>query len=160
MLNEDDAWSLEGSRRRDALLKEELVSRYVPFLARVLAPRGGLTLAILYGSRARGDYATWSDTDLLVCSPAFEGVRILDRTDILETERFSGAIEIVCYTPAEASMMLERCNPTMLDALNEGIVLHEDGRVLDQLREQFGRLKATGILTRVHDGERPYWKVS
>lgn len=160
MENEHDPWSSFASRRRDASLRDELVSSYVPFIVEALAPRGGTSFIILYGSRARGDYAFWSDTDLVVCSPAFEHVRVLDRTDILEPWRFSGAMEIVCYAPGEAERALDRSNPTMLDALEEGVVLHQDGDLLDRLHATFSRLKATRAVQRVDAVKGMRWKLA
>ena len=39
--------------------------------------------AYLFGSYARGDWLEESDVDLIVVSPGFEGVRWLDRLDLV-----------------------------------------------------------------------------
>ena len=61
--------------------------------------------AYLFGSYARGDWLEESDVDLIVVSPDFEGVRWLDRLDLvaklwlrLGLEKW---VEVFPYTPAE-----------------------------------------------------------
>jgi predicted nucleotidyltransferase len=138
----------------------DLENHYIPFINKLLLPRGGIDFVVLYGSRARGDYSAWSDTDLIVCSPAFEGVRYLDRVDLLHVEEFNGALEIICYTPVDARLTLENRNPTMLDALHEGIVLHKNGPLLDELRNEFRGLKERKIIIRETFKGKPCWRIN
>ncbi len=59
--------------------------------------------AILFGSRARGDYLDDSDYDILLVSPAFEGVFFTKRISGLYKfwKYFPLNIEPLCYTPEE-----------------------------------------------------------
>lgn len=61
---------------------------------------------ILFGSRARGDHFKDSDYDLLVISPAFEGVRFGERmARVFDLwDQYPAEIEPLCYTPAEFEM--------------------------------------------------------
>jgi hypothetical protein len=112
------------------------------------AGAGGLTFAILYGSRARGDFSWHSNIDLVICSPAFENVRVLDRFDIISGCSITGmfVIEAVSYSPREAIDALDAGRRTILDALQEGVVLIDDGSVLPALCERFEALKAAGSI--------------
>ena len=80
---------------------------------------------ILFGSRARGDYKPWSDYDILVIADFEE--RYLDRIKvILDLLSDVGIpVEPHPYTLAEAKEMLRKGNPTIVDALLEGVVLYE-----------------------------------
>jgi len=80
---------------------------------------------ILFGSRAREDYKPWSDYDILIVGDFKE--RYLDRIKmILEVlDDVKLPIEPHPYTLAEAREMLRKGNPTIVDALSEGIVLYE-----------------------------------
>ena len=58
---------------------------------------------ILFGSRARGDAREWSDYDLLLISPSFEGVRDHDRL-VHAGQLMLGTgldIDTICLTPEE-----------------------------------------------------------
>lgn len=57
---------------------------------------------VLFGSRARGDARAWSDVDIMVVSPAFEGKLAGHRA----APFYLGwdidiPVEFVCYTPEE-----------------------------------------------------------
>jgi hypothetical protein len=86
--------------------------------------------------------------DLVICSPAFEGVRILDRTDLFSTCEISVAIEPICFTPQEAIRALDKGRLTLLDALQDGLTLFDDNSLLSTLRERFEDLKARGCIKR------------
>lgn len=82
--------------------------------------------AIAFGSVARGDADEWSDLDLLVVA----------RTDRPFLERFKGfagvydvwpRLDLLVYTPQELQRMVEEENPFILEALREGVVVHEAG---------------------------------
>jgi len=99
---------------------------------------------ILFGSRARGDHVPWSDYDVLIIAD-FK-LSYLDRIGkILESlGRLKPFIEPHPYTLNEALNMLKKGNATIFDALDEGIILHEDGRCT-KLRELFVELKEKGM---------------
>ena len=57
---------------------------------------------ILFGSRARGTAGEWSDLDVVVVSPAFEGQRFIDRGPaVLRDLGCPALLEPICYTPEE-----------------------------------------------------------
>ncbi|MEM3392005.1 MAG: nucleotidyltransferase domain-containing protein [Candidatus Bathyarchaeia archaeon] len=91
--------------------------------------------AILFGSRARGDFKPWSDYDLLVIADFKE--RYLDRiTNLLEViSDVKLNIELHPYTLDEAVEMLRKGNLTLVDALSEGVILYQN--------EDFNILRST-----------------
>lgn len=57
---------------------------------------------ILFGSRAEGEHSAWSDYDLCVISPDFEGMKPWKRMEmVLACWTGERAIEAICYTPVE-----------------------------------------------------------
>ena len=80
------------------LAREELIEEIRAFLR-----RAGIRDAILYGSYARGDARAFSDADLIVISPRFEGVRFLERLPPLydEWQVLRPYLEVLAYTPEE-----------------------------------------------------------
>ena len=109
-----------------------------------LKKRYDLIAVILFGSRARKDHKPWSDYDLLIIadfeSPYLE--RIGEVLEVLKDIRLP--IEPHPYTLEEAINMLKRGNPTIYDALDEGIVLYETDK-LQQLKKLFIELKRRGM---------------
>ena len=91
----------------------------------ILKMRYHLIAVILFGSRARGDYTPCSDYDILIIadfqSPYLE--RLKEVLDILKDVKIP--IEPHPYTLEEAIRMLKNGNPTIYDALDEGIILYE-----------------------------------
>ena len=77
---------------------DELIDEIRSYMRRVRVGE-----AILYGSRARGDYLHTSDVDLMLISPRFEGVRFVDRLAPLHGEWRLWWIypELLAYTPEE-----------------------------------------------------------
>jgi len=78
--------------------RERLIEEIRAFLRRV-----GVEEAILYGSHARGNARRHSDADLILISPQFEGVRVLDRIPPLhqEWEILWPYLQALAYTPEE-----------------------------------------------------------
>lgn len=107
--------------------------------------RLGARVVILFGSRARGDWGPWSDYDLLVIGN-FKGLSYLERLRVIlnALEGIPLEIEPHPYTLEEALAMLERGNPAIIDALEEGVVLHDAGD-LSVLRERYAELKRRGL---------------
>ena len=99
---------------------------------------------ILFGSRARGDWLSWSDYDLLIIGVFRE--RYLDRIksilDILGDIPIH--IEPHPYTLDEAINMLKRGNPIIVHALEGGRILIS-GRGLEKLLETYWELKKRGL---------------
>ncbi len=110
-----------------------------------LRERLDLVAVVLFGSRARGDWGPWSDYDLLVVARFREAY--LDRIklvlDVLAD--VSLPVEPHPYTPEEALAMLEKGSPTIVDALEEGIVLYDTGW-LETLRRGLRRSNTSIVL--------------
>lgn len=109
-----------------------------------LRARFRLHAVMLFGSRSRGDWGPWSDYDLLVIADFKDPYlqRIATALEALEDVRLP--VELHPYTPEEAVNMLERGNPTIIDALEEGVVLY-GGPVLEKLRRRLRELKERGL---------------
>lgn len=76
--------------------------------------------AILFGSRARGDYLKESDIDLILVSPDFQGIPFPDRpTPFYSFWKGSPGLELLCYTPEEFARKKEHIG-LVADALQEG----------------------------------------
>lgn len=123
----------------------EELRRAVERLARELRP----VAVVLFGSRARGDWGPWSDYDILIIAdfrePYLERIgRVLE---ILSDVRLP--IEPHPYTLGEALEMLRRGNPTIVDALEEGVVLYSS-QDFSILVEEFERMKREGRLKRTY----------
>lgn len=80
----------------------ERVKKLLKSYIRKINKKFKLEQAILFGSRARGDYFLDSDIDLILVSGDFEGVDFRQR--MVEALRYwKGGIdlEVICYTPKE-----------------------------------------------------------
>ncbi len=89
-----------------------------------LVERLGKVTLILYGSYARGDFNLWSDVDLLVISERFEGIRPLDRYDLVK-EVLPSRAEAILFTPKEMRICLKK--PVWRQALTRGaVIVHDD----------------------------------
>ena len=108
-----------------------------------LRSRYRLHAVILFGSRARGDWGPWSDYDLLIVAE-FEAPYLERIGEVMEVLEGLGPIEPHPYTLEEALSMLERGSPTIVDALEEGVVLFE-GPGLAALREAHDRMRRRGL---------------
>ena len=99
---------------------------------------------ILFGSRARGDWVPWSDYDILVIAEFQEKyldriARILGLLSDLPVE-----VEPHPYTLEEAIQMLLQGNPTIVDAIEEGVILYQSPR-LKTLLDTYMELKKRGL---------------
>ena len=88
--------------------------------------KGGALKAILFGSYARGDADEYSDVDLIIIAES-------NRPFVERAKDFSNlwnvspvkAIDVLVYTPAEFQEMLQRENPFVVRAVEEGKVIYE-----------------------------------
>jgi hypothetical protein len=103
----------------DALLLrdlDELRRRLAPHVARARK-------VIAFGSVARGEPDEWSDLDLLIVAdtarPFLE--RFKDFAGIYDVWP---RLDLLIYTPAEFQRMVAEDNPLVLQAIEEGVVLH------------------------------------
>lgn len=102
---------------------------------------------ILFGSRARGDHLPRSDVDLLIIGDFREPY--LERLkNLLElAEGISEPVEPHPYNLEEALKLLEAGNPTIVDALEEGLTIYEE-KSLNILRKNYAKLRSIGKLRR------------
>ncbi|MEN6505463.1 MAG: nucleotidyltransferase domain-containing protein [Planctomycetaceae bacterium] len=94
---------------------------------RQAARANGATLAVLFGSHARGTATRHSDVDVIFVEETND--RFLDRLVrymIPLSEALHEAIEVLVYTPAEFEDMKDRA--FVRRALQEGIILYESGK--------------------------------
>ncbi len=103
-----------------------------------------LKAVILFGSRARGDWKPWSDYDILIIADFKE--RYLDRLKtVLEmVDNVSLEIEPHPYTMEEVLEMLEKGNPIIVDALEEGKILYST-KDFEKLMKAYEELKRKGL---------------
>lgn len=117
--------------------------------------RIGARSIILHGSAARGTFGAGSDIDILVIA---EGLpkNFLERLRMLDELRDSTApIEVLAYTPDEFRRMIEKPHPTALSAIEDGIVLHDDG-FFEEMRRRFSEIRERLRIVKVGDGWEIY----
>ena len=106
-----------------------------------------LHAAILFGSRARGDHGPWSDYDILLIGdfhdPYLKRLKMLFEL----TEGLQIPVEPHPYTLDEALEMLERGNPIIVDAIEEGKVLYAD-EAFRVLLAKYHEMRRAGKLRR------------
>lgn len=83
-----------------------------------------LEFAVLFGSRARGDYLKNSDYDILLVSDSFSGMNIFSRIRMM-LDLWGGkeAIEPVCFTSSEFENILRTYNAIAWESLKDGVPL-------------------------------------
>ncbi len=95
------------------------------FLTRVTA-RFPLESGIIFGSRARSDELQDSDYDLILISPAFEGMTWRERIGAtLELWNLDVDLEVLCYTPEEFRSKAAEIS-TVAEAVREGLLVWGD----------------------------------
>ena len=89
-------------KRSPAIPDDPVVRDFVVRLLPRLRDEWATEQVILFGSRARGTAGRWSDLDVVVVSPRFEGMPFIDRWPVLFRALGSPAeLEPICYTPEE-----------------------------------------------------------
>ncbi len=107
-----------------------------------LADRLGMATVILHGSYARGDFNLWSDIDLIIVSERFEGIRVLDRFDLV-SDLLEPGVEVIPVTPRELRVMILK--PSWRQALSRGAaIVRDDYGLAEAIREAIG-VKLLGI---------------
>lgn len=82
---------------------------------------------ILFGSRARADFDSQSDVDLVIVKDTQK--RFLDRIkEVLEIIKPNFEIDLLVYTPEEFSEMLSQGNALLTHVVREGQVIYEKSR--------------------------------
>jgi predicted nucleotidyltransferase len=125
------------------------------FASRVLERYGEeIEFVVLFGSAARGDWMPASDCDVLVGLRGEDGKRLIDR--IYDFSRLAeGNIEVFPYNREAWERMFGDFNLLFLEALEDGIVLHDCGGFAG-MRGTFRRWRADGVVIRCDSG----WRIS
>lgn len=97
--------------------------------------------AILVGSYARGDFNLWSDVDVIMLSPAFEGLGVPERLRRVDAPP---GYEVIPWTPRELEEHLARRNPLAVEAVQHGVVLRDDIGISETLARWRARLGCGG----------------
>jgi len=79
---------------------------------------------VLFGSMARGNVGEWSDLDLLIVKETSDSFLERSKQVALLCRALVG-VDYLVYTPVELDEMIERGNPFILEALQEGRVLYD-----------------------------------
>ncbi len=103
---------------------------------------------ILFGSFARGDYAESSDIDILVVLRS--DLDWFDRQHEIEI-----GMDALIYTPEELEKMFAENNGFILDVLEDGIILQDNG-YWEAMKRKFLDRKRSGIIKKIEKG----WKIS
>jgi predicted nucleotidyltransferase len=76
---------------------------------------------ILFGSRAHGKATRWSDFDLLIVSPKFDGVKFRYRPiGFYQYWTLNYPVDFLCYSPKEFRELSKRIS-IVSQALKEGV---------------------------------------
>lgn len=136
----------------EAVARERLASRLHALASRLR--RLGLRSLVLFGSWARGTQLAESDVDVIVVAEKFEGLPFYEREYLVLREwRGPEPLEPWCYTPREAwRSVLERPRLDLIDALERGVVVYDDG-FWQGLRGEYFRRRPYGIV----EVEGGYW---
>jgi predicted nucleotidyltransferase len=120
------------------------------FVEGLLRDRGeGVVSIILFGSMAKGSYTIYSDYDVLVVSRHEEPPL---KVRLYEYSKYSdGWVEPFVYTTEEVKRMLRSFNMLILDALKDGIVIHDKG-FWSTLKGEFDEMLRSGILMPKENG--------
>jgi predicted nucleotidyltransferase len=126
------------------------------FLDRLAGEVDDVAVVVVYGSMARGDYDASSDWDVLLVVRSDAGLPILQRFLRFGALSSDGWVQVFPYTTGELETMFATFHLTVLDALEDGIPIYDDG-TWAALRARFLHLRNTAVLTRL---ERPRgWKI-
>jgi len=77
---------------------------------------------IFFGSRASGNAKEWSDIDLIVVSPHFEGIRCGRGAALYKHWQLGYPVDFLCYTPREFERLSKRVS-VVSEALKDGIAI-------------------------------------
>ncbi len=91
---------------------------------RILEACPGVSLIVLFGSRARGDATTDSDYDVLVVAPPDEPTNARAARLRLALWEVPATFDIMVFTPEELDAVKGFRSGMVHRALEEGVVLH------------------------------------
>lgn len=123
-------------------------------IERIVAERGDeVAFLVLFGSMAKGTWLPCSDYDLLIGLKEDDGKRFIDRIGEFQRLLYTDA-DVFPYSRSEWQKMFADFHLLMLEALDSGIVLVDDGSFA-QMRAQFEGLLREGVIQRRQRG----WKL-
>lgn len=125
------------------------------FVEQLMHKRGDeIAFIVVFGSAAKGTWTVWSDIDIFVGLNRDDDLRLIDR--IGQFAKFvRGKLEVFPYARSEWQHMFETLNSLLLEALEDGIVLIDNGEFAS-MREIFYRWRADGLILRTSCG----WRIS
>jgi len=125
------------------------------FVNAVLAQRSAeLAFIVLFGSMARGDWSRGSDYDVLIGLCGDDNKRLLDRMAEF-TPAVRIALDVFPYSQSEWHHMFTDRHPLLLEALEDGVVLWDQG-AFATMRATFHQWRQEGQVQPWRDG----WKVA
>jgi len=146
------SWSLNLPKR---LSQHPEFDNLKAFVERLVRERGDeIAFVVVFGSAAKGNWTVQSDIDVFVGLNRDDGLRLVDRIGQF-AELAQGNLEIFPYARSQWRRMFETFNPILLDALEDGIILVDDGEFA-AMRETFRRWRAQGLVSRTEVG----WRIS
>lgn len=141
------------SNTLDRLLNRPRFEAFRRTVEHIFAARADqIAFVVLFGSMAKGTWLAYSDYDLLIGLNLDDDKRFIDRIgefqQFLQTEA-----DVFPYSRSEWHRMFQDYHPLMLDALDSGVVLVDDGSFA-QMRQQFKEWLRKGIVQRTERGWR------
>ncbi|MCS7110126.1 MAG: nucleotidyltransferase domain-containing protein [Candidatus Caldarchaeum sp.] len=115
--------------------------RFTVFLNNVISKIDGKVTLILFGSRSKGDFAPWSDFDVLLITPP--GTKFERTSLILEANTAYAPLELFIVDVDAVEQEMET-STIILDAVAEGRVLHDGLGLYSRLKDKLERLQKTG----------------
>ncbi|NPA70037.1 MAG: nucleotidyltransferase domain-containing protein [Crenarchaeota archaeon] len=134
-------------------MQEELFKNLLKIVEKILKLEGNnLESIILFGSRARGDYLSDSDFDILIILRECKD-RVIDRPLKYYEVISNMPIDLFVYTVDEFEKMYKDGNCLVFDILYEGVVLYDRG-FFTKMRERFMKMLRDGKIERLENGWR------
>ena len=100
--------------------KEHLIKSLKKFLEK-LGKDINIEKVILFGSRARGDFNSQSDIDLIIVSDGFENMSFFERVKKVSYYwEIDYPVDFICYSPKEFNKLKNQIS-VVREAIKEGI---------------------------------------
>lgn len=105
-------------------MDDEMIEEVRAFIDHVATEESiKVVAAYLFGSRARDDYSTTSDVDVVILSPDFAGIPTYQRgVPFYLAWEYPPDLELKCYTPEEFDHLVDRVSIARR-AAKEGIAV-------------------------------------
>jgi len=110
-----------------------------------MAQKSGTIRAIaLFGSMVKGNFGPCSDYDLFIVAQRSETQGFLERVEDYMRLTAPGVHPFV-YTESEVEEMMGDFHPLLLDALNDGLIIYDDG-FWARFKRKLEELISSGVL--------------